>query len=140
MKSPKEIISIDYDTLPIETREIIWFGTLLYFSRPHNFPEGNDWSYLITASEIVIYQDENIRLTVGYGGSEYTIEYYNGNDGFSGDFETFFDSDYKWEHLNLELNLGKEYRGISLTDYIRMHGFPITSEFWSWDGGYISTT
>ena len=91
MKSPKEIISIDYDTLPIETKEIIWFGTLLYFSRPHNFPEGNDWSYLITASEIVIYQDENIRLTVGYGGSEYTIEYYNGNEGFSGEFETFFD-------------------------------------------------
>ena len=135
MKIPKEIISINYETLPIEMKEIIWFGTLLYFSRPKNFPEGNDWSYLITASEIVIYQDENIRLTVGYGGSEYGIEYNNGKDGCTGSFEDFFDSDYEWEHLNLELNLGKEYRGISLVDYIRMHGFPITSEFWSWNGG-----
>lgn len=42
MKIPKEIISINYETLPIEMKEIIWFGTLLYFSRPKNFPEGND--------------------------------------------------------------------------------------------------
>ena len=134
MLAPRKMLPENYDSLPIATKELLWFGTLLYYQRPDNFNR-YDWTEeLLNVSEKKIFEDENIILCVGYA-SEYTIDFKNGKVGFSGEFNDFFLNDDRWEELDLESKLGKEYKGISLVGYLRQREFPITAEFWNWNNG-----
>lgn len=133
MRAPIDLIPANYDSLSLDMKGIIWFGTLIHFEHPENFNK-DEWEEIIIISEHTIFEDDKIRLTVGYGG-EYGIEYKNGNTGFTGGFSDFFIEYDEWEYLNLEVNLGHNYKGISLSKYIRQSGFPIISEFWTWEKG-----
>lgn len=131
----------NYNDLTIQQKEALWLGTLLVYEHPKNFDSDYWHNKIVTYSETILFEDENIILYKCYT-SEYLIRFKNGQSGFSSGFPLFFTDEYLYtdEFKNCPCNnIGKyihieEYNNSTLVDYLRSKGFPITAEFWNeWD-------
>lgn len=129
----------NYNDLPLYQKEVLWLGTLLAYERSEHFPSQYWHDKIVEISFNIIFEDENIVLAKCYNG-EYCLEYKNGAFGITGGFESFFIDNY-YDEIDddevskslfvgriLGIDTGEE---ITLIKYLRMKGFPITSEFWT---------
>lgn len=122
----------NYDELTLFQKEVLWLGTLLAYERPENFPLQYWCDKILEISHNIIFEDENIELAVGYGG-EYSICYKEQDTGCTGCFYHFFEAtdDEVIDSLKVGKILGLDDKNMTLVDYLREKGFPITSEFWT---------
>ncbi len=119
----------NYEQLTLAQKEAIWLGTLLVYEEPEYFDE-NFWvDEIVNASEVAIYEDDIVALYKCYNDA-YKITYKGINKGTSASFDYFFSPDDDCIYANMWNILGDEFKDISIRDYIRSKGFPITAEFW----------
>lgn len=117
----------NYNDLSLAQKEAIWIGTLLVYEVPAYF-DVNYWSdIIVTTSETVLFEDEEICFCKSYN-SEYLLRYKKSEYEIMGCFDYFFDTGR--EDCEMLYRLGDKYKGMTVRDYIRSKGFPITSEFW----------
>ena len=117
----------NYNDLTLAQKEAIWLGMLLVYEEPGHFDEYYWEEEILICSEIVIYEDEVIRLCKCYNAEYYLINKQIG-EGISSSFDFFFgsmpDDD---DILIMHKLLGCE---MSVKSYLRSKGFPVTAEFW----------
>lgn len=115
----------NYNELTLAQKEAIWLGMLLVYEEPDHFDEYYWVDEIVNRSEIVIYEDDVIKLCKCYN-AEYSLDNKQTGKGMSSSFDYFFESIPEYISEIHEI-LGYK---ISVRDYLRNKGFPVTAEFW----------
>lgn len=119
----------NYNELTLAQKEAIWLGMLLVYEEPEYF-ELNYWvDDIVNASEVAIFEDDIFVLYKSYN-DVYKIVYKQSKRSITSSFDYFFQPDEDCECALMWKILGDEYKGITIRNYIRSKGFPITAEFW----------
>ena len=117
----------NYNDLTLAQKEAIWLGMLLVYEEPDHFDEYYWEDEILIRSEIVIYEDEVIKLCKCYN-AEYSLDNKQTGKGISSSFDFFFESKPDESNLSdMHEVLGCK---MSVRDYLRYKGFPVTAEFW----------
>lgn len=132
LQMPCKMLPSNYNELPLDTKQILWMGTIVFYMQDMNF-DMNDWIDEIgNVEEITLFEDERLSLFLHYGGS-IGIRYVEHTGSWIWGFEDFFTFICKrYEELDLGKNIDPKYTGITLVEYLREAGFPITAQFWHW--------
>ena len=119
----------NYEQLTLAQKEAIWLGTLLVYEESEYFDEDFWVDEIVTRSEFKLFEDENLKFLKCYNG-EYALVNKTDNESYTlGDFWYFFDNEKPGKYAYLTF-LGEDYKNVTIREYLREKGFPITAEFW----------